>query len=405
MQEIRISDYSYELPEDRIAKHPLAQRDASRLLVYAHGEIRHRRFFQLPEALPPGSQLVFNDTRVIRARLEFRRASGARIEIFLLHPIDPPDLERAMQASGSALWACIIGNRKRWKPGEVLERHADTPGGPVRIEALLEGPAPDAVRLRWTPAGLLLPEVLDRIGQVPLPPYLGREAEEPDTEAYQTVYARHPGAVAAPTAGLHFTEPLLAQLDAAGTVRTTVTLHVSAGTFLPVKHDDARQHEMHAEHLAVGRESLAALLQHGGPRIAVGTTALRTLESLYWLGVRALREPLQPDADGLLHLGQWEAYAEQPQPLPSREAALQALAGWLSGQAADTLRADTQLMIMPGYQIRMADGLITNFHQPGSTLLLLIAALIGDRWRQVYQEALDTGYRFLSYGDSSLLLP
>ncbi len=401
---VRSADYTYDLPADRIAAFPVTPRDAARLLVCDRGQTAHHRYADLPHLLPPDVLLVFNDTRVIPARLFFRRATGALIELFLLQPVAPsPVVGQAMAQTAQCTWQCLIGNRKRWAAGEVLVGtwpHAD---GPLVLHATLTDPEQAHVALRWTPAALPFAEVVQTIGALPLPPYLRREATAADYDTYQTVYARQAGAVAAPTAGLHFTPDLLDALAAAGIARDFLTLHVSAGTFRPLSTDNAADHAMHHEQLVVRRDNVRQWL---GPRrlVAVGTTSLRTLESTYWLGVRWLQAPDAARRDGFA-LDQHFAYADHAQPLPTRHEALHAVLDWMDSVGTDELPGQTALYVMPGYRFRMVDGLITNFHQPGSTLLLLVAALVGDAWRDLYAEALAQGYRFLSYGDGSLLWP
>jgi S-adenosylmethionine:tRNA ribosyltransferase-isomerase len=389
---LRISDYTYTLPEDRIARYPLPERDGSRLLHYRAGTCTDTHFRQLPQLLPPDTLLVYNDSRVIPARLHLFTDTGARVEILCLEPVDAP-AEAALSATGTTEWQCMVGNLKRWKGKPLL---VEWPSG--RLEASYVGPmgSTHRVRFHWTPGLATFSEVLLRLGQLPIPPYLNRAPEPADAVAYQTVFAQVAGSVAAPTAGLHFSDRVLADLAARGVQRVPLTLHVGAGTFLPVKSDDIGGHDMHTETFAVGLTTLLQLAVHTGPVVAVGTTSLRTLESLYWLGCRAHAGQL----DEVL-LGQWAAY-DAPAPLRRAET-LHALAQWLQAQGHSTLHGRTQILIAPGYTPRMADALVTNFHQPQSTLLLLIAAWVGADWRRLYDHALAQGYRFLSYGDSSLL--
>ncbi|WBA40200.1 S-adenosylmethionine:tRNA ribosyltransferase-isomerase [Hymenobacter canadensis] len=404
-RQLSIHDYTYQLPPERIAPEPLAQRDQSQLLLSRQGAIEDRTFHELPAVLPADSLLVFNDTKVVRARLFCHKPTGGQIELFCLEPVAPHRaLEPAMQQTGSCVWKCLVGNGKRWKTGPVLLEF-EALGAPAtltaeRLEATAEGYS--LIQFSWEPAALPFAEVLRGAGHLPLPPYLNRDDTAVDAVRYQTVYAAHEGAVAAPTAGLHFSEAVLAELAERGHQQVRVTLHVGAGTFQPVKADRMDGHAMHGEPISVSRAVLEQLLHHAPrPIIAVGTTSLRTLESLYWLGVQAAQGLLPTDATP--HVGQWQPY-EPGSDLPTA-AALHALLHHLDTQQQDTLHATTQLLIAPGYRFRLIQGLVTNFHQPESTLLLLVAALIGPGWRRVYDHALASGYRFLSYGDSSLLLP
>lgn len=388
---LRIQDYSYTLPEDRIAKHPLAERDASKLLVYRAGTISHHRFHALPDLLPADSFLFFNDTKVIPARLLFRKDTGAVIEIFLLHPQDINVISQAMEARGSGLWHCTIGNAKRWNTPTLTASV-----GSHWLEATLVDKEKGLVAFRW-PQEVTFAEMVALAGQVPLPPYLKRTPVPEDTTRYQTVYSKHAGAVAAPTAGLHFTEAVLQNLRKKGFGLDYLTLHVSAGTFLPVKAENALDHAMHAEQMAVSRQNIENLIRHPAV-IAVGTTSARTLESLYWYGVQLAE---RPEADFVV--GQRQPY-EAALDLSVTEAMQQVLAK-MERDGLDTLTGETSIYLVPGYRYRVVRGLITNFHQPASTLMLLVAALIGEDWRKVYAEALGHDYRFLSYGDSSLLIP
>lgn len=408
---LRIADYTYDLPPARIATHPLPERDQAKLLVSrARAPLTDHLFSELPALLPPESLLVFNDTRVVRARLLFRKLTGTTIEIFCLEP-HGQSLEEALRQTGDegATWACLVGNRKKWR--DALPLTLDLPA-PVRGAApgtLTATPAGETaegqllVRFTWEPVLRPFGDVLEAAGRLPLPPYLHREAEVDDLERYQTVYAAHEGAVAAPTAGLHFTPAVFEGLSRHGHQGTRLTLHVGAGTFQPVKAEEMANHPMHGEQL---RTSAAVLRQlrgavaDGRPIIAVGTTAARSLETLYWLGAR-----LAVGLRHIPHLDQWAPYDRHAPDLSALEA-LDALLEYLEEQRTSTLTATTHLLIVPGYRWRLVKGLVTNFHQPESTLLLLVAALVGEaRWRQIYDHALRGGYRFLSYGDSSLLLP
>lgn len=400
---IRIADYDYPLPDERIAKYPLAERDASKLLHYQGGSISETVFRNLPTLLPQGTLMVFNNTRVIRARLHFRKATGAQIEVFCLEPHTPADYEQSFAARGSASWTCLVGNLKRWHEG-TLEQTLNVGGHEVRLTAErlgLSGTGHE-VRFRWDDDSLTFAELLDAAGALPIPPYLNRQTEERDLVTYQTVYSRIKGSVAAPTAGLHFTPQVLADIDAAGIGREEVTLHVGAGTFKPVKSETIGGHEMHSEQFAVRRTTVERLLAHGATCTAVGTTSVRTLESLYFLGCMVND---CPDTDpSALRVGQWQPY-ERDYTL-SGEASLSALLRYMEAHDLDVLHAPTQIIIVPGYRFRIVSRMLTNFHQPQSTLLLLVSAFVGEnRWRDIYRYALDNGFRFLSYGDSSLLEP
>ncbi len=400
-----LSDFQYDLPDDCIARFPLTPRDSSKLLVYRAGQISHTHFQELPDLLPENSFLVFNNTKVIPARLHISRATGAVIELFLLNPFSTePDalqpISLAMEATGSAIWHAMIGNRKRWKPDETLETQISTPSGSITLTAAWHDAAQSAVQLSWSPAHLTFAEVIQQMGQIPLPPYLKRDATDADRSTYQTVYSEKEGAVAAPTAGLHFTTDVFENLVKRGIHRDYLTLHVGAGTFQPIKTDDIRQHHMHTEEVVYSDRNVENLLNNLDHIIAVGTTSMRALESLYWMGVRLIRHEPNPFV-----LNQAYAYqlsvAEQPDVRESLEVAL----SYMKQTNQEQIIAHTGIYITPGYAMKICKGIVTNFHQPGSTLILLIAALIGDDWRKVYDEALQNEYRFLSYGDSSLLLP
>ena len=404
-QALSIHDFSYPLPPERIAAEPLPDRAASRLLVSQGGVIEDKTFTDLPAELPPGAMLVFNDTKVVRARLFCQKPTGAVVELFCLEPVAPHTaLEPAMQQTAACTWRCLVGNGKRWKDGPVtlaFEAHGQPATLTAHRQSAEEGTS--LVRFSWEPAALPFAEVLQAAGRLPLPPYLNRPDTAVDAVRYQTVYAAHEGAVAAPTAGLHFTPELLTELRASGFTTAHVTLHVGAGTFQPVKAGRMADHPMHTEPIVVTAALLRQLLAHRPrPVIAVGTTSLRTLESLYWLGAGLLQTAANSVAP--LLVAQWQPYAaEAANPTP--EAALQALLAHLEATGSEVLEARTRLLIAPGYRFRLVDGLVTNFHQPESTLLLLVAALLGPTWRRVYDHALTHSYRFLSYGDSSLLLP
>lgn len=385
------SDFLYDLPEHRIATHPLSQRDQSKLLVF-DGNIGNHNFSQLPTLLPSGSQLIFNNTKVIKARLRFTKTEGAKpIEVFCLNPYDQ-SVEEAMEAVESIRFECMVGNLKRWKDHPLhLELANDLTLTAVKGERSGQG---FIIDFSWTGA-YTFSEVLNIAGQIPLPPYMNRDAEDEDIERYQTVYAANNGSVAAPTAGLHFTPKVLEQLDRQGHRRLELTLHVGAGTFKPLGDGDISAHEMHAEEIILSRDWLKNYLDHDGAKFAVGTTSLRTLESCHWIGVKLM-------ASGILeNLGQFDAY-ELDQETSTKEA-YNALLSHLEEHGIESMALQTQLMIRPGYTMKSVQGIITNFHQPGSTLLLLVSAGIGERWKDVYDHALANDYRFLSYGDSSLL--
>ncbi|WEK37721.1 MAG: S-adenosylmethionine:tRNA ribosyltransferase-isomerase [Candidatus Pseudobacter hemicellulosilyticus] len=402
---ISIQDFTYELPEERIAWHPLPERDASRLLVYKSGRIDTDtdQYRNLPQYLPERSLLVFNNTKVVEARLLFQKATGARIEIFCLEPGPQyPDITSAMTQTGQVEWLCLVGGASKWKPGQLLEKELPGPKGPLLLQARYLRKEPDsfAIELSWNDDQLSFAELLHLAGQIPLPPYIKRSAATADQERYQTIYARSEGSVAAPTAGLHFTQAIFEKLAARHITRTEVTLHVGAGTFQPVKAATMEAHNMHLEFIDVTAISIRELLQHlDGHITAVGTTSLRTIESLYWLGVKTLHTPeLAPEE---LTIGQWDAYE-----LPGHytaNAALTSLLAYMEKKGWERLLTKTQLLIAPGYTIRIPKALVTNFHQPQSTLLLLVAAFVGADWRRIYDFALQQEFRFLSYGDGCLL--
>lgn len=399
---ISISDYAYELPDGRIAKYPLAERDQSKLLVWKNGNIQDTQFRNLPEHLPANSLLIFNNTKVIRARLHFQKETGAKIEIFCLDPHDPTDYQIAFQTTKSCIWKCMIGNQKKWK-GERLKKTIWIDESEIELCAEQIDPETNKslIRFSWNNSEFEFSRIIEHAGSLPIPPYLNRETEQSDLERYQTVYSKIKGSVAAPTAGLHFTEKVFDHLQDEGHELAELTLHVGAGTFQPVKSETISGHEMHSEHLYISRDFLNKLIHHSGKKIAVGTTSVRTLESLYWLGVQAWQNPELNIED--LKVSQWEAYRENGNSIQANQA-LKALVKLLDKLQTDYLSASTQIIIAPGYQFRIVDGLITNFHQPQSTLLLLISAYLGDEWRAIYNHALAHDYRFLSYGDSNLYL-
>ncbi|HEY9047636.1 MAG TPA: S-adenosylmethionine:tRNA ribosyltransferase-isomerase [Ohtaekwangia sp.] len=394
MKELNINDFTYDLPADRIALYPLDKRDQSKLLVYRKGTILHQQFSSLTDFIPANATLFFNDTKVIPARLHFTKDTGATIEVFLLHPVAPSTLlVEAMQTQDTCTWKCTIGNLKRWTEGSSLKKNID----PFTVTASLLNREEGIVEFQWTP-GVSFAEIISRSGETPLPPYLKRKAEASDRDRYQTVYAHYEGAVAAPTAGLHFTSNVLQALKAKGIETDYLTLHVSAGTFQPVKVQNAVEHPMHTEQVLVSRSNLENLMKNRFI-IPVGTTSMRTLESIYWFGVKLMTNP-----DAVFSIQQNDPYIAYTS-LPSAIESLEHVLRYLDRKQLDILTGETSIYIMPGYTFRICRGLVTNFHQPGSTLILLVAALVGDDWKSIYSEALANGYRFLSYGDSSLLLP
>jgi S-adenosylmethionine:tRNA ribosyltransferase-isomerase len=399
---IEIEQYRYNLPESRIARYPMPQRDQSSLLFYERGRIEKHSFSEIPDIIPAGTRLAFNTTRVIQARLHFSKPTGALIEIFCLEPVMPADYEQVFQATSGCTWKCLVGNARKWKEGPLQLALASGERS-ITLTALkkeyIRGEF--IIHFSWDHPEVTFGEILDQAGQTPIPPYLNREAEESDRERYQTIYGRNAGSVAAPTAGLHFTAEMMTRLRERKIRTEEITLHVGTGTFVPVKEKDARNHAMHAELVVTGIDFLDAWCQMPEPFLAVGTTTTRSLESLYWLGVKIVTgEKLNPNTLGLQ---QWEH--ESLPATCSLQESLEALRGFCHQHNLNELAFTTQLMIVPGYSFKTISGLITNFHMPGSTLLLLIAAFIGDDWRKVYDFALSHQFRFLSYGDSSLLLP
>jgi len=403
-KELSIIDFTYELPDERIARYPLAERDQSKLLIYRNGQISETIYAELAAHIPANSLLVFNNTKVVEARLLFEKPNGGRIEIFCLEPHEQyGDITTAMLQKGKVWWKCLVGGAKKWKEGALISQIEKYDSSEITLTARKIEQYADAylIELSWDDADMSFAELLHAAGVIPLPPYLNRAAEESDQERYQTIYAKYDGSVAAPTAGLHFTNSLFAKLTKKNIRHSFVTLHVGAGTFKPVKSATMQDHEMHAEFIDVSAAFIEQLLQEtAGPVIAVGTTSLRTLESLYWLGVKTKLDPhISAEA---LTIKQWEPY-ELAQYNFSAAEALTALLDWLQQNQADRLITKTQIIIAPGYTFRIIKGLITNFHQPQSTLLLLVAAITGDNWKKIYQYALDHQFRFLSYGDGSLL--
>ena len=416
VQNISIEDYNYPLPDERIAKYPLSERDASKLLVLKDNNISSSHFNEIGDFLPKDSLLIFNETKVVRARLQFTKESGAAIEIFCLEPISGNgDYQVAFSSKSPSRWKCLVGNSRRWKNETISLRLYESTSQQVNestsqyqsqcqilhAERLEKNDNYSVVEFSWEPAELSFAEVLEAAGEIPLPPYLHREAEESDRERYQTVFAKHEGSVAAPTAGLHFTNELITNLKERGITFEEVTLHVGAGTFRPVSSETIGEHEMHSETIVVKKSCIENLIRNCGKTIIpVGTTSMRTIESLYWIGLMLMEEGLE---ERNLHLNQWFPYQER-ETLPSAEESLSTILEYLNKYELSELHATTALMIAPTCKINIAKALITNFHQPKSTLLLLVSALIGDKWKEAYQYALDNDFRFLSYGDSCLFL-
>lgn len=398
IQSIDLKEYEYTLPEERIAKHPLEKRDHSKLLEYKNGVLHHRHFFDLPTLLDSDSLLVYNNTKVIPARLIFQRQTGARIEVFLLQPVAPSRVMSQIMASKKpVVWETMIGNVKKWKEGEELQGTVTVANRQVILTARLLNRVLKQVEFSWSDEEIAFVDLVEACGETPLPPYLNRKAEEEDKSRYQTVYSEKEGAVAAPTAGLHFTEEIFSGLRKKGIQEAALTLHVSAGTFQPIKVDTVEEHTMHSEQMEITLETIEKLLKHEGKIVAVGTTSVRTLESMYWFGVQLLE-----NRGGIFQIEKLAPYTRR-ETLPTRKEALEAIVKEMNAKSVDSLLGTTEIFLFPGYQFQLVDGLITNFHQPGSTLVLLIAALLGKDWKMVYQEALANNYRFLSYGDSSLL--
>ena len=399
---IHISDYNYPLPDERIAKFPIAQRDHSKLLIYNKGEVSSDVFYNLPQYLPKGALMVFNNTKVIQARMHFRKETGALIEVFLLEPAEPSDYELMFQTTGHCAWYCLVGNLKKWKEGS-LRREIEINGQTIVVTATRGELHGTSHRIDFSWGGdVSFAEIIDAMGELPIPPYLNRETQESDKTTYQTVYSKIKGSVAAPTAGLHFTPEVLADLDAHGIQREELTLHVGAGTFKPVKSEEIEGHEMHTEYVSVRRDTIRKLIDHEGCAIAVGTTSVRTLESLYYMGLKVMRDPsLNEDQ---LHVAQWEPYTGDC-PQCESVTALKALLAWMDARSLTVLHSSTQIIIAPGYDYHIVKMLVTNFHQPQSTLLLLVSAFVKGDWHKIYDYALSHDFRFLSYGDSSLLIP
>ena len=427
VKDIHIADYNYPLPDERIAKFPLAERDSSKLLIYNQGEVSEDVFTSIPNYLPKGALMVFNNTKVIQARLHFRKSQaqegvqGALIEVFCLEPAVPNDYQLNFSQKGCVQWYCLVGNLKKWKAGKLYREIAMPNGETITLacERMGEHGTSHVVEFTWD-GGYSWAEILDAVGELPIPPYLNRDTQESDKKTYQTVYSKIKGSVAAPTAGLHFTERVLKAIDEAGVEREEVTLHVGAGTFKPVKSEDIGGHDMHTEHIAVRRETIEKLIAHNGEAIAVGTTSVRTLESLYYMGVKAplCLEGISPEGENHpdnvgeeLHVDQWMPYdyaerceKEGKSPMTTVEA-LKSLLDYMNSHGINVLHSSTQIIIAPGYKYNIVKRIVTNFHQPQSTLLLLVSAFVNGDWHKIYDYALAHDFRFLSYGDSSILIP
>ena len=412
---LRIADFNYDLPDERIAKFPLAQRDSSKLLIYNKGVVSEDVFSSLPQYLPKGALMVFNNTKVIQARLHFQKETGATVEVFCMEPFAPAEYQQNFAQTGSVEWLCMIGNLKRWKDG-TLTKQVEVKGKTLslcveRFESSGTQGTNHRVRFFWNDNNVAFSEILEAVGELPIPPYLNRETQESDKRTYQTVYSKIKGSVAAPTAGLHFTDNVLHALDESGIDREELTLHVGAGTFKPVKSEEIADHEMHSEYIVVRRRTIEKLIQHGGEAIAVGTTSVRTLESLYYIGQKILRNPNITEEE--LHVNQWEPYENnnsskfivQDSRVQEKEtlAALNAILDWMDRSGLQAFHTTTQIIIAPGYDYHIVHWMVTNFHQPQSTLLLLVSAFVKGDWRKIYDYALSHDFRFLSYGDSSLL--
>ena len=399
---IKIADYNYPLADERIAKFPLTERDHSKLLIYDKGEVKEDIFTSLPTYLPKGALMVFNNTKVIQARLRFMKETGAQIEVFLLEPANPIDYAVSFATKGKCTWQCMIGNLKRWKEG-LLQKEINVGGETVTLAVNKLRPMGTSHEVEFTWTGdYTFAEILEAVGELPIPPYLNRETQESDKRTYQTVYSKIKGSVAAPTAGLHFTENVLNELDKVGIDREELTLHVGAGTFKPVKSEEIADHEMHSEYIVVKRQTIEKLIKHDGWAIAVGTTSVRTLESLYYIGKKIIRNPDASEEE--LHVCQWEPYEEDASNISTLES-LKAILDYLDRHNLPALHTTTQIIIAPGYEYHIVKMMLTNFHQPQSTLLLLVSAFVKGDWRTIYDYALSHDFRFLSYGDSSLLMP
>ncbi len=394
---ISINNYTYLLPDERIAKYPLSNRDHSKLLIYKNGLISEKTFAAITEVLPAKAMLAFNNTKVIRARLKFKKVTGAEIEIFCLEPLVPAEVQMAFNSRKETTWKCIVGNARKWKDGALTkEVTINNQSFAVNITKGERIGDASGINFKWDNATVSFADIIEAIGLTPIPPYLNRETEDIDQDRYQTVYSEHQGSVAAPTAGLHFTNAILKQLEENNHPLLNVTLHVGAGTFKPVKSEDISNHDMHTEHFVIERNALKRLIAHHKDLIAVGTTSVRTLESLYWYGVRILTQHSIENG-----IEQWDPYNLESS--FTKEEAFEALLNYMNQKQLSHLAGKTAIIIVPGYRFKVINGLITNFHQPKSTLLLLIAAIVGQKWKNIYQYALDHNFRFLSYGDSSFL--
>ncbi|MDD6854175.1 MAG: S-adenosylmethionine:tRNA ribosyltransferase-isomerase [Prevotella sp.] len=416
---IHISDFDYNLPDERIAKFPLKERDHSKLLIYNHGQVSEDIFYNITKHLPKGALMVFNNTRVIQARIHFRKSTGALIEVFLMEPADPTDYELMFQTTGHCAWLCMVGNLKKWKDGP-LERDFEIHGQKLTLTVTMDrsrtteksGGTNYWVNFDWDNPSVSFAEILDAVGELPIPPYLNRKTEDSDKTTYQTVYSKIKGSVAAPTAGLHFTEKVLHDIDDYGIQRDELTLHVGAGTFKPVKSEEISGHNMHTEYIVVHRHTFERLLAHDCKAIAVGTTSVRTLESLYYMGVKLVTNPDATEEE--LHVNQWEPYdlphndeglvIVDGKPVSVRKS-IQNILDYLDRDNLEALHSSTQIIIAPGYTYKIVKILVTNFHQPQSTLLLLVSAFVHGDWRRIYDYALGHGFRFLSYGDCNLIMP
>ncbi len=401
VKEIEIAEYNYPLPDERIAKYPLKERDSSKLLIYNKGEISEDTFRNLADHIPAGSLMIFNNTKVIQARLRFRKPTGAQIEVFCLEPESPNDYALIFQQTESCVWQALVGNSNRWKSG-TLTQSVNVAGKEITLTAeRISSPSSiNSVRLSWD-GGITFAELLESVGELPIPPYLNRKTEESDKNTYQTVYSKIKGSVAAPTAGLHFTPTVFENLRSNNVECREVTLHVGAGTFKPVKSDLIADHEMHEEYIEVSKELIERLIAAEAATIAVGTTSVRTIESLYFLGESVAEEPATDPAT--LHVDQWTPYEKEH--TMSAVESLKALHTYMEHHGLEKIHAHTRIMIAPGYKYRIVKAIVTNFHQPQSTLLLLVSAFVSGNWKKIYEYALSNGFRFLSYGDSSLLIP
>ena len=397
-KDIDLKKLQYPLSNKKIAKYPLLARDESKLLVYKNGKIYDHKFHELPQLIPHDSLLVFNNTRVMHARIIFKKPTGARIEIFCLEPQNPGNYEEAFLSKHNCVWKCLIGNQKKWKKG-YLEKNISYKGRIVRLKATLTDRQENLVQFEWDNPGLTFSDIIDTAGDIPIPPYLNRESEKGDEQWYQTVYSKTKGSVAAPTAGLHFTDTVLSKLKNRGVQKIELTLHVGAGTFKPIQ-GSLENHEMHTEHFMINKTQIHEIAKAPGRIIAVGTTSVRTLESIYWLGVKILKTKNLDTQD--LFIDQWEAYSSGTEILSP--VAIQAVLDYMDKREMERIEGFTKIIIVPGYKFRIIQAMITNYHLPQSTLLLLISAFIGESWEKVYEHALENNYRFLSYGDSSLLM-